>query len=379
VDLVQKGPPVATGVTTNGDGTVTIAGAGFGYDSRVFFDGLQALPGTFSGADAQGILTVTPPPGASGQTAAVTVYNSDGQNSTILSSTAPPTFTYPGAGAPQILSISPNALPAGVTAMVDITAANMNFVDGQVTIGFGSHDVLLRRVWVLSPTHAVANVSVAANAPQSFSEMSVISGMQIATFPNAFQTQPARPGVPVIASAGNSDPNQQSVFAGGPVTILGQNLAGAQVSLNDVAVTVAFGNANQISFFVPQGFTPVPAVLKLTLAGGASFPVVLQIDPLPPVITGVSTPANTAFGASAGAGDVLQVVVTGLDPSVLGTPGRLRVTLSGMEMTVQQIAPFGAGAYQIQIVVNQSFGASQVPLVVWVDGTASAPMNITVR
>ena len=43
---------------------------------------------------------------------------------------------------------------------------------------------------------------------------------------------------------------------------------------------------------------------------------------------------------------------------------------------VQQIAPFGAGAYQIQIVVNQSFGASQVPLAVSVDGTASAPVNI---
>ena len=168
-------------MTQNADGTVTINGAGLGYDSRVFFDGLQAAQGTFSGTDAQGTLTVAPPPGASGQTAAVTVYNSDGQNSTILSGAAPPTFTYPGAGAPQILSISPNALPAGATAMVDITAANMNFVDGQVTIGFGSHDVLVRRVWVLSPTHAVANVSVAANAPQSFSEMSVISGMQIAT------------------------------------------------------------------------------------------------------------------------------------------------------------------------------------------------------
>src|SRR5205823_3771361 len=103
----------------------------------------------------------------------------------------------------------------------------------------------------------------------------------------------------------------------------------------------------------------------------------LQIDPLPPVITGVSSLSNLAFGASAGAGDVLQVVVTGLDSSAIGAPGRLRVTVSGMEMTIQQIAPFGAGAYQIQIVINQSFGASQVPLVVWVDGAASAPSNIT--
>ena len=55
---------------------------------------------------------------------------------------------------------------------------------------------------------------------------------------------------------------------------------------------------------------------------------------------------------------------------------------TGRELTdnlLRQIAPFGAGAYQMQVVVNQSFGASQAPLVVWVDGTASAPVNITVR
>jgi uncharacterized protein (TIGR03437 family) len=50
-----------------------------------------------------------------------------------------------------------------------------------------------------------------------------------------------------------------------------------------------------------------------------------------------------------------------------------------MEMTVQQIAPFTPGVYQVQIVVNQSFGGSQVPLVVLMDGVASAPVNITVR
>jgi uncharacterized protein (TIGR03437 family) len=150
--------------------------------------------------------------------------------------------------------------------------------------------------------------------------------------------------------------------------------------LNDVAVAVAFGNANQINFFVPQGFASGPAILKLTSASGAAFPVLLQIDPLPPVITGVNTLSNIALGGvSIGAGEVLQVAVTGLDPSVIATPGRLRVTVSGMEMAIQQITPSGAGTYQIQIVVNQSFGASQVPLVVSVDGAASAPVNITVR
>ncbi len=381
VDLVQKGPPVATGASQNADGTVTITGAGLGYDSRVFFDGLQASQGTFSGNDAQGALTVTPPPGASGQGAAITVYNSDGQNSTILAAIAPPVFNYPVTGAPQILSISPNSLPGGVSAMVDITAANMNFADGQVTIGFGSEDVQVRRVWVLSPTHALVNLSLAPNAQQGFGEVSVISGMQVATAPNSFQIQPARAGLPVIASVVNGDLRQQTVFPGGTATIFGQNLTGALITLNDVTLTPAFANSTQINFLIPAGFTLGPATLKLVAAGGVAFPVAVQIDAPPPVITGVTSGVNALVGAgSAGAGDVLQVQVTGLDPSLLSNrQGRLRVTVSGLEMTVQQVTALSNGIFQIQIVVNQSFGASQVPLVVWVDGAASLPVNITVR
>ena len=90
VDLVQKGPPVVNSVTPNGDGTVTISGAGFGPDSRVFFDGMQTAPAVFSGADALGTIVVTPPQAASGQMSVVTVYNSDGQNSTILQAANPP-------------------------------------------------------------------------------------------------------------------------------------------------------------------------------------------------------------------------------------------------------------------------------------------------
>jgi uncharacterized protein (TIGR03437 family) len=130
---------------------------------------------------------------------------------------------------------------------------------------------------------------------------------------------------------------------------------------------------------VPPGFGVGPATLKLTTASGAAFPIVLQIDPPPPAIVGISTAASLGFGASAAAGEVLQVVVTGIDPSVFANPGRLRVTVGGMEMTVQQITPFTTGVYQIQVVVNQSFGASQVPLVVSVDGASSAPLNVTVR
>ena len=382
IDLVQSGPPVATAASQNPDGTVTVAGAGFGYDSRVFFDGLQAAPGSFNAA--AGALVVTPPPGASSQNAAVTVYNSDGQNSTIMPGSTPPVYTYPASASPQITAVTPNSLPAGVTATVDITAANMNFVDGQVTVGFGSNDVQVRRVWVLSPTHAIANVSVAGNATLGLSEMSLVSGMQVASSANSFQTQPARAGQPAIATVANADPTQQAIFAGSFLTIFGQNLgtstAALQVTLNDAPLVVAFANGSQINVLIPAGFPTGPATLRLTTAGVAALPVTVQIDTPPPTILAVNTPANAPLaGSSAAAGDVLNVQVTGLDPSVVANLARLKVTISGMPMTIQQVTALSPGTYQIQITVNQSFGASLVPLAVWVDGVSSTPLNVTVR
>ena len=103
------------------------------------------------------------------------------------------------------------------------------------------------------------------------------------------------------------------------MTIFGQNLAGAQVSLNDVAVAVAFGNANQINFFVPPGFATGPATLKVTSASGAAFPIALQIDAPPPVITGVNDARRISRSARVPAARATfsRCVVTGLDPAVV--------------------------------------------------------------
>jgi uncharacterized protein (TIGR03437 family) len=371
--VVEKGPPVAAGAAQNGDGTVTVSGVGFGPDSRVFFDGAQASSTVFSGSEQQGSLTVQPPPGAPGQLADITVYNSDGQNSTLIPGSPKPSFTYAAGSAPQILGVAPNAVAAGTTAMVDISVANMNLVDGQVTVGFGSDDVQVRRVWVVGASRLLVNVSVTANASLGLSQVSVISGMQVALAPNAFQTVPANSGVPAIFSVLNAIDPTQPLLPGGFATIFGQNLGNAQVSVNDVPVQVIFSGAGQVNVVLPAGIPAGPMVLRLIAGGASAVPVAIQIDGRLPVINAVNSNGTPA------AGDGLQVIVTGLDSSLLLTPQRLRVTISGIEMGVQQIAQAVPGTYIVQVAVTQSFGGAQVPLVVWADGTASAPTTVTIR
>src|ERR1035437_8929744 len=229
LNLVKRPAPVITSMSSNSDGTMTVTGSDFGDDSLVYLDGLQAVrSGALSGNDVQGSLTVLPPAGAAGQVAQVVVYNGDGQNATFGAWNSPPTYTYPNtypsAGTPQIQSLNITSLPAGATGMVDIAAQNTAFLDGQVTVGFGSDDIIVQRVWVLGPNRVQANVSVAATAVTGNSEVSVISGFEVLAQPNAFQLLPPNPSLPVLAAVGNANTAQRTVYPGAFVSIYGVNL-----------------------------------------------------------------------------------------------------------------------------------------------------------
>ncbi len=386
VTLVQQGPPVINSVVSNPDGSVTISGAGLRADSNVYFDGLETtVLAPFSGTPNAGSITVAPPPATGGQTSTLTIYNSDSQNSMIMQGASPATYTYPSAPAPQISGISQPSLPAGSTAAIDVTLPNANLVDGQVTVGFGSNDVTVRRVWVLSPTHLVANVVVAPGAAIGASQVSVISGLEVVSQPFAFQTQVAQSSLPVIAlPVVNGDPNQQTIYPGAIATIYGQNLvlspSTLQLTLNDVPMQVLFASAGQINFVVPANMPLGPSYLKLNNGARPAFPVVVQIDYAPPSITGIANSSNVSLlGLSAAAGDLVNLTIVSLDPTVPANPGRLRVTVGGSNVPVVALNPLGNNAYQVQIVLQQSFGGTQVPVQVWVDGSSSQPVLLAIR
>ncbi|PWU10313.1 MAG: hypothetical protein C5B51_04535 [Terriglobia bacterium] len=382
VNLVQRNAPAISSISSNADGTVTVSGSGFGNDSTVYFDG---QPATIQNNDGRASITVMPPPGYGGQTASVIVFNSDGQNSTFYQSQNPPTYAYASSAAPQI-TVSTPSLPANASSLIEINAANMQFSEGLVTVGFGTSDISVRRVWVLNPTRLVANVAVAPNAAIGLSEVSVLAGFQIASQSNAFQTQTASPSQPAIAlPITNADPNQPIIYPGAVVTVSGTNLGNSagsvQVTLNEQSVPVVLASPTQISFTIPSGFPAGMAVLKLNNGSSTSLPVQLQIEGAPPVIQQVTNAAgpldtrNTAV-----TGDVLVAVVTGVDPSVVTNQSRVQVTASGVPMPVLRIA---AGpqreAVLVSFLINQSFGGSTASIIVSVDNVRSSPYSVLVR
>jgi uncharacterized protein (TIGR03437 family) len=393
VNLVKSPAPAITSVSSNSDRSVTVTGSNFGDDSLVYFDGIQALRSSaLSGNDAQGSLTVAPPAGTAGQVAQVIVYNGDSQNTTLGTLDSPPAYTYPStypsASTPQIQSLNITSLPAGATGMVDITTQNTAFLDDQVTVGFGSSDITVQHVWVLSPTRVQANVSVGANAVTGNSEVSLISGFEVLAQSNGFQVLPPNPSLPVIAAVSNAIPVQQTVYPGAFVSIYGVNLmanvpANVQVTLGNRPMTPQPGGVipGQVNFRIPDDFPAGPAILHLNNGDAAANPIVVQIEAPPPTILNVTNASGVPYDAShpAFAKDVISVYVSGLDPTVLANPGRLQVTINGQPMPVQPLTPPSDGQTQIVFNLSQGFDAGVVNLAVVVDGSSSAPFPLTVR
>jgi uncharacterized protein (TIGR03437 family) len=382
INLVTNDPPAISSVRANGDGSATISGSRFGNDSRVFFNG---IPATVLNTDGQTFITVTPPPGYSGQNASIIVYNSDGQNSTFYQTQNPPTYAYPSTGTPAI-NVDTVSVNANVSSLVNITATNMQFADGQVTVGFGTSDVSVRRLWVY-PTHLTADIEVAAGAAVGTSEISVISGFQVASQPGAFQIQAANPSLPVIGlPLANADSNQPIIYPGAIVSMYGTNLVApggsAQINLNGQPVTIQYSSALQINFTVPANFPTGPAVLTLNNGLAAAPPIELQIDSPPPAIQQIANGANQVLDSThvAAPGDTLIATVSGADPSVIGSTGRVQITISGVPMYVSQIkAGAPSGTVQVYFVISQSFGASAASVVVTVDGVRSSPYALIIR
>jgi hypothetical protein len=270
--------------------------------------------------------------------------------------------------------------------MLDITAANTNFVDGQVTLGFGTSDISVRRVWVRGPAHLVADVVVAANAAAGDVSVDVISGFQVISAPAAFQIQPPNGSLPAIAlPVDNGVSYAPSLHPGDYGTIFGANLSAtptsAQVILNGSAAPLAYASAGQINFIIPAA-TPVgPSTLVVSNGPASTYPVMLEIDGPQPAI---EVPAV----ASTNPGDIVSVQVTNVDPGIVSAPGRVQVTMSRVPMNVLSVTPVSAaangqpaspGVFQIQFAVTQSFAGSTVPLVVLVDGSPSTAVEVMAR
>ena len=384
INLTRNPPPTIATVDANGDGTVTVTGTNWASDTLLYFDG---LPSAIVSLDpSAGSAVVVPPPGTDNQQAVVTAYNSDGQNSQLVQSASPVIYSYGSAATPVINTIVPSSLPAGAEASIDITGSGFNFTPGQTIVGFGTSDVLVQQVFVLSPTHLQVNVSVSAKAALSNPDVSVLAGFQSSLAPAGFRITAPVAGLPTpLPPLVNALAGLTGAYPGAIVSLYGSNLAaGSATPLIAVAgqpVTVLYASASQLNLQLPSTLTPGPAILTLNNGALDAFPITVTVANLPAGINAIQNSTGAYIDATSPAhlGDTLIVTLSNFAaPGTSLDTSRVQVSVGGVSHSVTQITQAG-DVYQVWFVLDPKDPAGQSEqVVVYLDGASSYPASIPV-
>jgi uncharacterized protein (TIGR03437 family) len=384
VNLTFTGTPTISNIASNADGSVTITGSNFASDSRFYFDG---SPLTVRSVDTvNGIAVAVPPAGASGQHATAMVVNDDGQNSFLVQSANPVTYAYPAATTPGLV-VAPASVPAGVEAMIDIQGSNTNFIQGQTLVGFGSSDVYVRQVFVLTPTHLQVDVFLPANAAQTFTEVNVMTGFQSATLPGGFQITAPNPRLPVTSpQITNTISGQTTLYPGAVVSVFGTNLStGAlpTVTFNGIPALVVFASATQVNLQIPTSLQAGTATMQLSNSLGTSFPVDVTIGAAPASVTSFLNASGVTIDSThpAHVGDIISMLVPNFaDPTTVVAVTRVQLSVNGVAAPPLIVTPYGNGTtlFQIQTAVPPAASGPQ-PVAIYLDGRLSAQGTLFIQ
>ncbi len=346
--LASAAPPSVSSVQPNSDGTVTISGSGLGTGTRILFDGAPAAVQKAAG----GTVTVIPPPAQAGASASVIALSSSGLDSSYFAPAAAPLkYSYPENGTPAI-QLTPNTVSAGTDTVLDLTGTNVDFAVAGLRLGFGTGDIVQRRVWLLSPQHAQVAISVSPAAAQGLTTVTLSAGLQLVESPLSFQITEPSPLPWVRASGAQPSSLPTGLASPYPLILPIENVpAGASASDFSAAIVTASGLVRmqllayldgQLIMQAPASLPPGPLTLQVTFRGVALAPAVVDVRAADPVILSASDP-STGSGyvetAPAYPGNAVSLLVANLAGDLAPVDlASLFVSVGGVSQTVTGVA-----------------------------------------
>lgn len=346
--LTSAAPPSISGVQPNSDGTVTVSGSGMGSGTRILFDGAPAAVQKTAG----GTVTVIPPPALSGASAAVIALGPYGLDSSYFApAAAPPKYGYRANGAPAI-QVTPNAVRAGSESVLDLTGTNVDFIVSGLQLGFGTSDIVVRRVWLLSAQHAQVAITVSPTAPLGLTTLTLSAGLQLVESPLSFQVTAASP-LPWVQTSG-AEPG--SLIPGlpdpYPFVLPIENVPSSATAGSFGAAVVTVGGltpvqviaylGGQLIVNMPASLSPGPLTVVVSYNGTTLAPAVVDVRAADPVILKASDPSTGADyvgTAPAYPGNQVSILVEKLAGDLAPVDlSSLSVTVGGLPQTISSVA-----------------------------------------
>ncbi len=354
---------------------VTVSGTNFGATqgtSTIRFNTTTATPTTWSATS----ITAPVPSGATTGNATVTVA---GQVSNGLAFTVLPT--------PTISSLSPTSGAPGVA--VTINGSNFGASQGTSTVTFNGTPITTITSWI-----ATRIVTVVPAGASTGPVRVTVNG--VASAGTTF-TVPVPPSISGVTPPAASAPSSVVIAGSG----FGATQGASTVRFNGTTATVSAWSSTSITATVPNGATSGPLVVTVGGVASNSFsytvpPSITSVSPDPVVVGVTMTISGTNFGATQGSSTVSfdgnvwpasQWSSTQIRAAV-GTNGPLVVTVNGVASAPRAFTvvpppslnppiPAQAAIGSVITLTGQNFGVTQGPSTLTVNGATATPTQWT--
>jgi uncharacterized protein (TIGR03437 family) len=353
--------------------------------TRVLIDGEMAAVRSFD--EATGTLTVVAPSAPTGHVARVVLLNPDGQSSLFLRPDAPAQLPYTD-GDPVAFTMSPNAFTPGAETVVEIQAPGARFAAGRVTLGFGSSDIQVRTLTVVSPTRILASVVTTPQASGTYT-VTLQSGLNHVQLRGGAVVQPISLA---FGRAALQPDSRWTTETGSPFVVPGSNavlmvsgLVSGRVTaqLNDTAITVLSAGNGRVTLQVPAGMAAGWALLRLSVEGETVNSVLVSIAGAPPMIQRLEGADQLLIETTRPAVPGDSLMVTFQDPSSPGDlglrPNDVSFTLGDLTLFTTRVERTGTGLYQAFLLLPRGIADGTYSLIVSVSGRSSGTVTIPVR
>lgn len=373
--VVERAAPQIESVTRGDASDVVITGTGLNASTKIGFDGAFGTVRSFD--EISGRLTVTAPQAAVGTTMHVVAYGADGQSSLFMQ----PAVNYANPlSDSDAATLSATSLPSGTESLLEISGTN--FSDASTSIGFGTPDITVQRVWFPSPNRMMANVLVAPGTSGNTYNFTVLNGLRLTTQTGALQVTASKAGWLTLPPSTNG-----GLVSGATATLQlnGLSINGLtplQLTVNDRPAQILSVEGSTITFTVPTGLAPGVAVVRVQNGAEVALPLAVPVVQQMASISSVTA----GFGVSitperpARYGELISLLVTGLPENSVPAGSQPKITLSigGIEHRLLTVNPNGS-FLQLQFSIQTVVPQGTQPLVITVDGSPVAPYSLPVR